>query len=250
METRTSSKLIVKGVQEAMQIIYHGHSAVQLITGDKSLIIDPFISGNGQAVTKPEDIKVNAVLLTHAHQDHILDAAPIAKANDAPVVANFELAAYMSWKGVQTIPMNIGGTVDLGFAQAKMVPAIHTSGIIDEEKQTITYGGLASGYVLRSEGLTILHAGDTALFSDMKLIGDQEVIDVAFIPIGDHFTMGPQEALQAAEWYRAKLVIPVHYNTFEPIRQDAESFVQELEARGLNGKVMAPGDKLDIIKQT
>ncbi len=231
-----------------MQIVYHGHSAVQLITSGKSLIIDPFLSGNEHAVTKPEDVQVQAVLLTHAHQDHILDAAPIAKANDAPVVANFELAAYMSWQGVQTIPMNLGGTVDLGFAQAKMVPAIHTSGIIDNDNQTIIYGGIAAGYIVRAEGLTVLHVGDTALFSDMKLIGEQENIDVAFIPIGDHFTMGPDEALQAAEWYRAKLVVPVHYNTFQPIRQDAEAFVQKLEARGIAGKVMAPGDKLDISK--
>jgi L-ascorbate metabolism protein UlaG (beta-lactamase superfamily) len=231
-----------------MQIIYHGHSAVQLNTNGKSLIIDPFLSGNEQAVTKPEDVQVNTVLLTHAHQDHILDAAPIAKANAAPVVANFELAAYMSWQGVQTIPMNLGGTVDLGFAQAKMVPAIHTSGIIDNDNQTIIYGGLAAGYIIRAEGLTILHVGDTALFSDMKLIGEQENIDLAFIPIGDHFTMGPDEALQAAEWYRAKLVVPVHYNTFQPIRQDAEAFVQKLAARGIAGKVMAPGDKLDLHK--
>lgn len=229
-----------------MLITYHGHSAVQLTVNDKSLIIDPFLSGNELSVTKPEDIKVQAVLLTHAHQDHILDAAPIAKANNAPIVANFELAAYMSWKGAQSIPMNHGGTVDLGFAKAKLVSAVHTSGIIDEESQNILYGGIAGGYIVRAEGLTILHAGDTALFSDMKLIGEQESIDVAFIPIGDRFTMGPEEALQAAQWYRAKLVVPIHYDTFEPIRQDAEEFVRRLGELGIEGMALAPGDSFEI----
>lgn len=229
-----------------MKITYHGHSAVQLELDGKSLIIDPFLSGNEKAVTKPEEIKVDAVLLTHAHQDHILDAAPIAKANDAPVVAIFELAAYMSWEGTKTIEMNVGGTVDLGFAQAKMIPAIHTSAIVDHEKQTITYGGLASGYIVRAEGVTILHAGDTALFEDMKLIGDQEDVDVAFLPIGDQYTMGPEDAVLAAKWLKAKLVIPVHYDTFEPIRQDANAFVRKLKEAGLEGKVMAPGDSFTL----
>lgn len=229
-----------------MLITYHGHSAVQLTVNDKSLIIDPFLSGNERAATKPEDIKVQAVLLTHAHADHILDAAPIAIANDAEIVANFELAAYMSWKGARTNPMNLGGTIDLGFAQAKLISAVHTSGIIDEDSKSIFYGGIAGGYIIRAEGLTILHAGDTALFSDMKLIGEQESIDVAFIPIGDHFTMGPDEALQAAQWYGAKLVVPIHYNTFEPIRQDAEEFVRRLGELGIEGMALAPGEYFEI----
>ncbi|QYR23220.1 metal-dependent hydrolase [Paenibacillus sp. sptzw28] len=229
-----------------MEIIYHGHSCLQIIARNKSLVIDPFLRGNQLAVTKPEDIKTDYVLLTHAHMDHILDAEPIAKANDAPVVANPELAAYMSWKGVKTIEMNIGGTVDLGFAKAKMVQAFHSSGIVLAEEQRILYGGMPAGYIIQSEGLTILHPGDTGLFGDMKMIGDRYKFDVAFIPIGDNYTMGPEDAVQAAEWYNAKLVIPIHYNSFPVIRQDAEAFVQKLEERGINGRVIAPGESIEL----
>ncbi|OME78318.1 metal-dependent hydrolase [Paenibacillus sp. FSL A5-0031] len=229
-----------------MDIIYHGHSCIQLIAGDKSLIIDPFLRGNPLATTKAEEIKTDAVLLTHAHMDHILDADQIALSNDAPVVANPELAAYMSWKGVKTIGMNIGGTLDLGFAKAKMVQAFHSSGIVVEEDKTILYGGMPAGYIVNMEQLNVLHAGDTALFGDMKMIGDRHPIDIAFIPIGDHYTMGIDDALQAAIWYNAKLVVPVHYNTFPAIRQEAESFVQQLQERGINGKVLKPGEKITV----
>jgi L-ascorbate metabolism protein UlaG (beta-lactamase superfamily) len=219
---------------------------VQLGTEEKSLIIDPFLRGNELAVVKPEDIKTDVVLLTHAHIDHILDAEPIAKANDAQVVAIVELATYMSWKGLDTIGMNMGGTVDLDFAKAKMIQAFHTSGIVLEEEQRIMYAGLPAGFIVDIDGKTVLHAGDTSLFGDMKMIGDRHNIDVAFLPIGGHYTMGPEDALQAAEWFNAKLTIPVHYDTFPAIRQDAEQFVQQLAARGLEGRVMAPGDSISL----
>jgi L-ascorbate metabolism protein UlaG (beta-lactamase superfamily) len=228
-----------------MKITFHGHSCIQIETNGKSLIIDPFLRGNELAVAKPEDIKTDAILLTHAHTDHILDAEPIARSNNAPIVAIVELATYMAGKGLETVGMNLGGTYDLGFAQAKMIQAFHSNGITLEENQMI-YGGMPGGFIVRAEGLTILHAGDTALFGDMKMIGERNQIDVAFVPIGDHYTMGPEDALQAAEWYGAKLVVPVHYNSFPVIRQDADSFVQRLEERGLKGRVMSPGESIDI----
>ncbi|RCW49482.1 metal-dependent hydrolase [Paenibacillus prosopidis] len=229
-----------------MEIVYHGHSCIQMISGEKSLIIDPFLRGNEQAVTNAEDIRTDAILLTHAHIDHILDADLIAKNNDAPVVAIVELASYMSWKNVKTIGMNIGGTVDLGFAKAKMVQAFHSSGIVLEDQKNIMYAGMPAGFIIQADGLNILHAGDTALFGDMKMIGERHSIDVAFIPIGDHYTMGPEDALQAAEWYNAKLVVPVHYNTFPVIRQEAEDFVKKLNEKGIKGQVLKPGEKLTL----
>ncbi|MDB4865760.1 MAG: metal-dependent hydrolase [Cohnella sp.] len=228
-----------------MQIIFHGHSCVQIVTNGKSLLIDPFLRGNPLAVTKPEDIQTDYILLTHAHTDHILDAEPIARANDATLVAMFELAEYMSAKKLKTVGMNMGGTYDMGFAQAKMVQAFHSSSIMLEEGQMI-YAGMPAGYIIQVEDLTILHTGDTALFGDMKMIGERNQIDLAFIPIGDHFTMGPDDALQAARWYGAKMVIPVHYNSFPPIRQDAEAFVKRLEGQGQKGRVLAPGDRMEI----
>jgi L-ascorbate metabolism protein UlaG (beta-lactamase superfamily) len=228
-----------------MEIIFHGHSCVQFNTNGKSLLIDPFLRGNELAVTTPDEIKTDYILLTHAHIDHILDAEPIAKANDATLVAIVELASYFEGKNLKTIGMNMGGTVDLGFAKAKMIQAFHSSGITLEEGQVI-YAGMPAGYIIDVEGVKILHAGDTALFSDMKMIGDRHDIDIALVPIGDHYTMGPEDALQAAQWYGAKYVIPVHYNSFPPIRQDAEAFAKKLEAQGQKGRVMAPGDKWEF----
>lgn len=229
-----------------MEIIYHGHSCIQIKTGDKSLIIDPFLRGNTLAVTKAEEIKTDAVLLTHAHADHILDADAIAKNNGAPVVAIPELASYMSWKGVQTIDMNMGGTIDLGFAKAKMIQAFHSSGIVIEEEKRILYGGMPAGYIVSVEGMNVLHTGDTCLYGDMKMIGERHAIDVVFLPIGDHYTMGIEDALQAAEWFGAKLVVPMHYNTFPIIRQEAEEFVGRLEAIGMKGKVLKPGEQITL----
>lgn len=229
-----------------MEITYHGHSCVQIATGGKSLVIDPFLRGNPLAVIKPEEMKVDAVLLTHAHDDHILDAEPIARANGAPIVSIVELATWMSWKGLETIGMNLGGTVDLGFAQAKLIQAFHSSGITLADEKRIVYAGMPAGFIIRAEGKTILHTGDTCLFGDMKMIGERESIDLAFIPIGGHFTMGPDDALQAAEWLRARQVVPVHYNTFPVIRQDSEAFAGRLEEKGIRGRVLSPGDKMTL----
>jgi L-ascorbate metabolism protein UlaG (beta-lactamase superfamily) len=229
-----------------LNILFHGHSCFQISDGEHSLLIDPFISGNSLAVTKPEEIKTEYILLTHGHPDHILDTVPIAKANDATVIATFELSTYMGWQGLKTRAVNIGGRLSLGFAELQMVQAFHSSGIIDEKEQKIIYAGMPGGFLIHWNGKTILHTGDTSLFSDMKLIGERNAIDVAFIPIGDVFTMGPDDAAVAAEWLQAKCVVPMHYDTFPPIAQQPDRFVQLLSERGIEGKVLQPGQSLQL----
>jgi len=235
-----------KGSDQIMNIVYHGHSCVQISEGGRSIIIDPFLTGNPVAVSKPQDIRVDAVLLTHAHADHITDAMPIATANDAPIVATFELANYMSWQGAKTVEVNLGGTADLGFARVKFVHAFHSSGIVLDQERGIVYAGMPGGYVIRWDGKTLYHAGDTGLFSDMKMIGELHDIDVAFLPIGDLYTMGPEDAVRAAEWLRAKQVVPIHYNTFPGIRQDGEAFVQMLSRKGIGGRALKPGESMEL----
>lgn len=229
-----------------LKIEYHGHSCVQLSDGEHSLIIDPFLSDNPVATADPDAIRVQHVLLTHAHADHIQNAAQIAKANDATLVAIHELATYMSWQGVKAQDMNIGGRLSLGYAEVQMVQAFHSSAIVNHETKEIIYGGMPAGFIIRWNGHTILHAGDTNLFLDMKLIGERNAIDLAFLPIGDLFTMGPEDAATAAEWLKAKQVVPVHYNTFELIKQDGAAFIELLKSRGIEGKALHPGEHLEL----
>lgn len=142
--------------------------------------------------------------------------------------------------------MNIGGSHSFDFGKVKMTQALHSSGIIQEEEQLILYMGMPAGFIITVEGKTIYFAGDTSLFYDMKLFGERYHIDLAFLPIGDNFTMGPEDALLAAEWLGAEVVIPIHYNTFPVIEQDAEQFVADLQKKGLKGKVLNPGDSLKL----
>ncbi|MED1793352.1 metal-dependent hydrolase [Brevibacillus nitrificans] len=229
-----------------LDVRFHGHSSVQLTAEGHSIMIDPFITGNGQATTKLEDIQVQYILLTHGHQDHILDAVELAKANDATIVATHELATYLAWQGAKTIGMNLGGSVALPFGKVKMTQAFHSSGVILDDQKQIVYMGMPGGFVIEIGGKTVYHAGDTGLFGDMKLIGERHDIDLAFLPIGDHFTMGPEDALTAAEWVKADYVIPIHYDTFPPIKQDGEAFVAELAEKDIRGKALKPGESLRL----
>ncbi|ASS92150.1 metal-dependent hydrolase [Aeribacillus pallidus] len=226
-----------------MKVSFHGHSIVQIETNGKNIIIDPFINGNGQTDLKVEDVKADVILLTHGHNDHVGDTVEIAKRNDSLVVAIAELATYLSWKGIKTHGMSIGGAYVFEFGKVKLTQAFHGSSYT-EDNQNIVYTGMPAGILLTAEDKTIYHAGDTALFSDMKLIGERNEIDLAFLPIGDNYTMGPEDALTAAEWIRAKKVVPIHYNTFPVIQQNPEDFVSKLPD-GV-GLLLKPGETIEL----
>lgn len=226
-----------------MKVSYHGHSVVKIQTDKHTIVIDPFINGNGQTDLKVEDLKVDVILLTHGHNDHVGDTIQLAKQNNALVVAPFELATYLGWKGLNVHPMHIGGSHKFEFGTVKLTQAFHGSSY-EEEEQKIIYTGMPAGILFKKEGKTVYHAGDTALYSDMKLLGEFEDIDLAFLPIGDNFTMGPEDAAIAAKWIKAKTVVPMHYNTFPVIEQDPKEFVSRLS--GKTGKVMEAGESIKL----
>jgi L-ascorbate metabolism protein UlaG (beta-lactamase superfamily) len=228
-----------------MNITYYGHSVVFIEAGGKKIIIDPFITGNGQCPIKQEDLQVDVILLTHGHNDHVGDTVELAKRCDALVVAPFELATYLSWKGIKTHPMHIGGAYSFDFGTVKLTQAFHGSSY-EEEGQKIVYTGMPAGILFTHDDNTIYHAGDTALFSDMKLIGELNAIDLAFLPIGDNFTMGPEDAAIATEWLQAKTVVPIHFNTFPVIEQNPEKFLTQLTNN--NGLLLEPGESYQIKK--
>ncbi|AIQ11581.1 metal-dependent hydrolase [Paenibacillus durus] len=227
-----------------MKITYYGHSALLIESPEAKIIIDPFLSGNPGSGIAPEKIRVDAVLLTHGHSDHLGDAVEIAKNNDCPIFAVYELAEYCRIKGAKVKHMNIGGKLAYSGFTVKYTPAVHSSSI--QEGDYWIYLGEPGGILLTLEGKTLFHAGDTALFGDMRLIGERNAIDVAALPIGDVLTMGPDDALLAASWLRAAKVIPVHYNTFPVIEQDGAEFCNRLKEEGITGFPLKAGESVEI----
>jgi len=207
-----------------MQVSYHGHSIVKIKTNGTMILIDPFISGNGLTDLKVEEEKPDVILLTHGHNDHVGDTIELAKANNSLVVAPNELAVYLGKQGLNVHPMGIGGAYEFPFGKVKYTLAFHGS-VYETENEVINTGN-PGGILFSAEGLTIFHAGDTALFGDMKLIGERNSIDAAFLPIGDNFTMGPEDAAYAVELLKPKTVVPIHYNTFPVIKQDPTAFAE------------------------
>ncbi len=222
------------------KLTFLGHSAF-LVEGSKgSIVIDPFLTGNPLAKTKPEDIHVEYVLITHGHGDHIGDGVEIAKANHATIVAPFELANYCANQGANVHPMHIGGAHEFPFGRVKLTIAHHGSAAPDG-----TYTGNPCGFLVTMDGKTLYHPGDTGLFYDMKLIGEMNKIDVAVLPIGDNFTMGIEDAVKATEFLQPGLVIPMHYKTFDVIDADPEEFVKAVTAKGFKSQILEIGGSLE-----
>ncbi len=226
-----------------MKITFGGHACFLIESGAYRLIVDPFLSGNPQAAFKPDELAVQYILVTHGHGDHLGDTLDMAKATGATVIAPNELAVYCQMQGAVVHAMHIGGSWQFPFGRVKLTPALHGSAVI--KGQQIIYTGNPCGFLLHMEGKTIYHAGDTGLFGDMQLIGQYTPVDLALLPIGDNFVMGPADAVEAAKFVRAKHVIPMHYNTFEVIRQDPAAFKQKLSGIA-QCTVLNPGEAMEI----
>lgn len=224
-----------------MKIKYHGHSFVQIITNEHSILIDPFVSGNPATKTKVEDLKCDYIILTHGHGDHISDAISTAKKNDAMIITSFEIANYAEKHNIKAHPLGIGGGYNFPFGRVKLTIAHHSSSFPDG-----SYAGNPAGVIITMDGKTIYHAGDTALFYDMKLIGEMNKIDIAFLPIGDNFTMGIDDAVKAAEFINAKITVPIHYSTFDIIKANPEDFKKKVESIGKKCQIIGIAESIEI----
>ncbi|MEW6744102.1 MAG: metal-dependent hydrolase [Planctomycetota bacterium] len=212
----------------------------------RRLLIDPWLEQNPKCPDRLKDPgKVDLVLITHGHFDHTGDAVALLKRTRAQVVAIFEIASWLASKGIETtVPMNKGGTVEVGGVKVTMVHALHSSSLAEGDR--LLYGGEAAGYVVEVEnGFRFYHAGDTAVFSDMALIGELYRPEVAILPIGDHFTMGPREAAKAAELIGATHVIPMHFGTFDVLKGTPAALREHLRHRLIQVHELAPGDTLE-----
>ncbi len=223
------------------KLTYFSHAAWKIETNEYTILIDPFLDDNPTSPVKSKDVKADFILVTHAHGDHIGDAIPIAKANNATIISNFEIANWCGEQGVTAHPMHIGGSKEFPFGKVKLTQAFHGSSFPDG-----SYGGMPTGVLITIQNKTIYHSGDTGLFGDMKLIGESMPIDIALIPIGDNFTMGLDDAVKAVEFLHPKMAIPMHYKTFDVINVDPDDFVSRVKKTGIEAKVLDYGSSIDF----
>ena len=226
-----------------MKITYYGHSCFFVETSAARIVIDPFLTDNSLAPVKPGDVRCDTILVTHGHEDHTCDALALAKANGATIIANYEIAEYFGAQGVKTHGMNPGGSFRFPFGRVKLTIAHHTSSL--KAGLNPLYMGAPCGIVLEADGKRLYHAGDTALFLDMQLIG-RGGLDLAMIPIGDNYTMGPEDAVEALDLLKPRLAVPMHYNTWPVIGQDAAAFAVAAAQRGHLVNPLPPGGVIEL----
>ncbi|MCX6952214.1 MAG: metal-dependent hydrolase [Verrucomicrobia bacterium] len=227
-----------------MRLTYFGHSCCLVEVAGARLVFDPYLSENPHGRVAPAAVPCDYVLCSHAHEDHTCDALDLARLHGATIVAPYELAEYFAGQGARTLDLMPGGGVDLPWGRIQMTPAIHSSALELPNGENRAMG-VASGYLIRAGGRSLYHAGDTALFSDMGLIG-RGGLDVALLPIGDRYTMGPADALTALDFLRPKVAVPIHYNTHDKILADPHAFAARAATAGHAVRVMAAGTRLDV----
>jgi L-ascorbate metabolism protein UlaG (beta-lactamase superfamily) len=228
--------------QMSFKITWHGHAAFEIETGGFTLQVDPFITDNPMASVSASELPADYILISHGHGDHVGDAVAIAKRTGAQVISNFEVASWFQAQGVEAHAQHIGGGYHHPFGYTKLTQAHHGSGLPDG-----SYGGNPAGFLLTTlENERVYLACDTGLFGDMRLIGE-EGVDLALLPIGDNFTMGPDDALRAVHLIQPKHVIPVHYNTWELIVQDAEAWAKRVKKETQTiPHVLKPGESFSL----
>jgi len=226
-----------------LAITWFGHATFVVTTpGGKRIVFDPWLTGNPKAPAGAKIDKADVICVTHGHSDHTTDVVSVARATGAPVVAVFELANWFQGKGLKdVVGMGVGGTVDVKGLKISMTSAVHTSSI--EEDGKVHYVGVATGFVVRLEdGRSIYFAGDTALFGDMRLIGEIHTPEIAFLPIGDHYTMDPAAAAKACTLLGVRQVVPMHYGTFPALTGSPADLKRLVEPAGVDVLVLKPGE--------
>jgi len=220
-----------------MKYTFLGHACFQIDTGKEKLLFDPFLTGNGQAAVSADKVECDYILLSHAHGDHFGDAPAIAKRTGATVIAIPEVLAMMP-EDCAAQPMNLGGSFKNSFGTVKMVVALHSGGAA---------GGTPCGFIICfKDGPTVYYSGDTALFGDMKLFGEQFDIDYVILPVGDNYTMGPEDAILAVKFLKAKKLIPLHYNTWPVIAQDPAEIKKLADKEGIAVEIVGSGESIDL----